>query len=339
MRKIKIDERVKQLADRYREEIINNLSFSKLEEFEKDIDYGKKWLSDKKYEENAKLYVKLITNRIKLLQYAPPDKFIHIIGGFEGLIKGDELGKLKLCYQWGKKVITKSFHEWIVEQMHYSEVRGRIFPKYIRELGIKTCVYCNSQFAITTKDGLATYELDHCWPKSKYPYLCTNFFNMQPCCGTCNKNKGDNSFNGDYSFLSIWQMPGGKGRLFGYRISDSSLAKYCINSQLEDLEIEYYKEETRESYEKTLADFEDKMKIIRTYAEHKDVVEEMIWKSKIYNSSYISSLKDAFSKEFGGGEGDWLRFFYGTYMKYDESHKRPLSELIQDIVEQLRTAE
>lgn len=110
-----------------------------------------------------------------------------------------------------------SFADLIIKAMDYKGVRENVFPDYVRNdaLGIKTCVYCNAQFAVTaeTEPSLtpamikkrgkrrgrkpqprpailrANYELDHNLPKSVYPYLCTNFYNLIPCCSSCNKHK------------------------------------------------------------------------------------------------------------------------------------------------------
>lgn len=44
-----------------------------------------------------------------------------------------------------------------------------------KKLGIKTCVYCNASYAIATDDNKATYQVDHCFPKSKYPFYVLHF--------------------------------------------------------------------------------------------------------------------------------------------------------------------
>lgn len=46
-----------------------------------------------------------------------------------------------------------SFADLIIKAMDYKGVRENVFPDYIRNntLGIKTCVYCNAQFAITAE--------------------------------------------------------------------------------------------------------------------------------------------------------------------------------------------
>jgi 5-methylcytosine-specific restriction endonuclease McrA len=76
--------------------------------------------------------------------------------------------------------------------MRYDAARFEYYP-FALEMDIKSCVYCNAHLAATTKNNngtyKGTYELDHFYPKSKYPYLCTSFFNLQPCCAHCNESK------------------------------------------------------------------------------------------------------------------------------------------------------
>ncbi|WP_281544758.1 hypothetical protein [Grimontia sp. SpTr1] len=63
----------------------------------------------------------------------------------------------------------------------------------------KQCFYCNdSELEIISKeiptdenkhcnsDGKLLFDLDHFYLKSKYPFLALSFFNLIPCCGTCN---------------------------------------------------------------------------------------------------------------------------------------------------------
>ena len=74
-------------------------------------------------------------------------------------------------------------------------------------------------------------------------------------------------------------------------------------------------------------------KINATYYVLKDIAEEIIWKSKIYNSSYLKSIQDAFNRKFLGG--NFYRFLLGNYDKPEETHNRPLSKMSQDLARQL----
>ena len=67
------------------------------------------------------------------------------------------------------------------------------------------------------------------------------------------------------------------------------------------------------------------------YQNHKDIVIELILKEINYPKSYIQELiKNGF-----GTEEEIYRFIFSNYLSIDDLHKRPLSKLTRDIVEEL----
>jgi len=67
---------------------------------------------------------------------------------------------------------------------------------FVLKLGLKTCPYCNRNYTFVVKKGKLRPEIDHFYPKTIYPYLAVNFFNLIPSCQTCNKTKSNNmNFN------------------------------------------------------------------------------------------------------------------------------------------------
>ncbi len=77
--------------------------------------------------------------------------------------------------------------------MRYDAVQSTEIRPYMKKLGIKACVYCNAAYAVATDDNKATFQVDHYYPKSKYPFLCTSFFNLFPSCMHCNQIKSKNT--------------------------------------------------------------------------------------------------------------------------------------------------
>lgn len=45
----------------------------------------------------------------------------------------------------------------------------------MKKLGIKACVYCNASYTVATDDDRATFQIDHSYPKSKYPFCVRHF--------------------------------------------------------------------------------------------------------------------------------------------------------------------
>lgn len=67
---------------------------------------------------------------------------------------------------------------------------------FIQKSGVTVCPYCNRQYITSFHKNnccLTTADIDHYYPKTQYPLLSMNFFNMVPSCTICNsKMKGRN---------------------------------------------------------------------------------------------------------------------------------------------------
>lgn len=222
----------------------------------------------------------------------------------------------------------KQLYDLILDAMRYDAVRDKEYLSYVKKIGIKSCIYCNAQFSITTEatNGSLSgkYELDHFFPKSKYPFLSTSFFNLVLCCSHCNKSKSDrtalfNLYVNDYNLIEPFSFSLDKRSMLRYLLTQNE-AELVITFNCIDLDL-------KENHE-------DLFHITELFSQHKDIVEEIIWKSRIYNKSYKDSLSDSFTKLFPN-TSNFNRFILGNYDNPKEIHKRPLAKLAQDIGRQL----
>lgn len=79
-----------------------------------------------------------------------------------------------------------------VRRAHPPEVTGRdhrVFRQYVREDFRATCGYCLLEEKWAA--GLDNFELDHFRPKSLFPQLAMNFYNLYWSCHVCNRVKHD----------------------------------------------------------------------------------------------------------------------------------------------------
>lgn len=285
--------------------------------------------------EQVKKLIKYIIDNYQFLLSCHPQQYQNTINHVKRIINTD-LSKIKLYFGKNQKVLL--LHEEIVRCMRYGYVQRIIFPKYVRQIGIKTCVYCNAQYAITTKKHDSLYQLDHCFPKSKYPYFSANFFNLQPCCASCNIHKSDIEFIYGGFNLSVWVEEGENNHdnLYDFKLSDVSIVKYLCSLNSEELRILITnKPDAPPSLKSLVSDIKKNLLLDSQYQEHKDVAEEILWKYKIYSKGYIESLCSAFSSIFPTLRTEFFRLFMGTYMDPDDVYKRPLAKMIQDISKQL----
>jgi len=225
-----------------------------------------------------------------------------------------------------------NFSEHIVKIMHYKTVRSEDMIPCVKKLGIKACVYCNAQYTNTIDIGddgsvKGRYELDHFWPKDEYPFLCISFYNLQPCCGSCNKWKDDNKarfnlYTDDYRS----QEP------FEFELTPKSMVKYMLRQDSEVLDVKL------KCNEPGLLD--NHLQLFHTddlYKTFNDELEELVWKYKSFNQAFYEQLIERFTKLFPrhATRNDIIRFLYGFYAKAKDVHKKPLTKVKQDVAKQL----
>lgn len=245
----------------------------------------------------------------------------------------DILGEDEMSIGIDYKNCTKPFHEWVVYCMRYDETRAKKLLQYIHLMDIKTCVYCNAQYATTfvgDDESFATYDLDHVWAKSRYPFLCTSFFNLVPSCPYCNKLKSAN-----HSDFNLYTEDEKEINPFEFRLNRASKLKYYLTNQDDDLEICMVASDAGD--QTYAANHNSLFHIDHVYSSHKDVVAEIIWKSRIYNEAYRLQLRESFAKIFSGTniKLDFERMYKGYYTRPSDIYKRPLTKMLQDIGKEL----
>ena len=299
---------------------------------------------------NPANYVQAIYDGYVGLNCLLPSEYDDVIGNkLERIISHTILSNIRV------NIDSKNEHpffELIVDAMRYDKVQKDIMPGYIRKIGIKTCVYCNAQFATTaylqsiksTPKGMSVvegspvvcYELDHNKPKSHFPYLCTNFYNLQPSCSSCNRRKNDRSLQ-----FSLYYESGDKNiRPLHFALRREDLISFRTSNRYQN--IKAYLCNNGEAVPPSMADttsiageFNTKLRIQDIYNEYSDMIEEILWKHKIYSNGLTAALTKQLPS-LGLSGFDIKRFILGGYFAKEKDFlKRPFSVLKEDIWEQL----
>lgn len=294
-------------------------------------------VSDVLSNDHVHRYIDLAVREYEDLLILHPTELIRKIADFEAIISRNQINR-KI---FGREdAVLNSLSSRIVEAMGYQTIRDEVYPKYVRKMGIKTCVYCNANYAITDKGGNGYYDLDHWKPKSLYPYLCTSFYNLQVSCPSCNRRK---SGSDQYEFFQLWNdQTDHCEEVFRFGLNHGSVARYWITHQSQDEYVRFMSADSR--YKKMKDDMEERLHIEDRYKEHNDVTEEIFWKAKVYNPSFLASLHSGLDTEKSAGKGvslpicrgDIYRFILGTYVMPEQIHLRPLSKMIQDVAKELK---
>lgn len=206
------------------------------------------------------------------------------------------------------------FRKYMIGQ--YEKVRKEILQAILDSLNLNVCPYCNRQYIFGTDNNRkVSAQFDHFYSKSKYPYLALSFYNLIPCCPTCNRAKGEDHIE-----------------INPYIEGFENNAKFTIDSPLNcilkntDWEIRFESDERCKTNIQAFA-------LDELYKKHKDYAYEIALKSIANQKGYFNELKNSFSKL---GITDELieRILWGNYLDNDQLSNRPLSKMALDIINQ-----
>ncbi len=292
--------------------------------FDKPLVNLKNLKVDTRFSPSQKKYIERIIKNYTRINSLKPSEMIAEKKEFDNLVSEADLSV---------KIGGSCFYEHIVEAMRYKELRKKNFLPIIADLGIKSCVYCNAQLTIITEidtsgNKIARLELDHFLPKSKYPFLCTSFFNLYPVCGNCNRLKSTK----DLQFNLYAENKNETLNPFVFSVTNKSLAKFMISRIEEDIDIRFKSTDVGSAL---ATDHDNRLHITGIYNTQKDIVAELIRNKEIYTKSYKQDLVNKYPQLFTS-QNEINRMLIGNYYLVDDIHKRPLAKFMQDIAKQLK---
>lgn len=256
--------------------------------------------------------------------------FLLKAGNLKHLItaKPDELLKIisYLNKNYSKFLDSKSESNRILYNIFVSSCydKNKKFSKhdFISIINLDTCPYCNRNYIyyLAQKDEIKP-QIDHFFPKSKYPFFGMSFYNLIPSCQTCNglEVKGEK----DPVKLKITNPYQIKDSdfTFSYEVLTSRIISSLLDKNSVMLELT-----------SSLTGNLEVFKLRELYELHSDHVVELVFKSKIkYSDTYRKYLKKYSEKGLSFSDNEIDRMILGNYTDVDEIHKRPFSKLYQDI--------
>lgn len=327
MKRIVVTDKVKSWAKEYSDKVVTDLK----------PDNALKLLKSKLRGDEADYVKTIIDNLSKIMVMLPWDYADFHKNHFAKYDKETgsnpvDLGRLCVITNSRGKKKRQQLFQHIVEALQYTAVHQEVFPEYVKKLGIRSCVYCNAQYAVSAKKGKTdkssfyhtNYTLDHWKPKSKYPYLAVAFYNLYPCCSPCNQAKSWHERD--------WMMycqDASDENPFQFSLNDVSLTNYLTTWDAEKLKIEFEPKEKGKYPE-----YDKNFHISKLYSNFRSEVEDVIWRSRIYSPKMIEAMLDSGVYKLKPDEVN--RFIIGNYDREEDVLKRPLSKLIQDVARQLK---
>ncbi len=251
-----------------------------------------------------------------------------IVADFENIIVAKPMELFRLAKKLGP-VTNADFSKFITQNLKYEQFRSsKLALDFIGNLGIKSCPYCNAQYVLSLdKEGKALCQFDHVISKDLYPYLSLSYFNLVPCCASCNHMKSNTDVLNEASFVHPFNDSFADKILF--KASSSAINKFYTNGRTVrgDVNIIIDKLDNVDYHL-------DTFKLLEVYNEHHDFIDEIYLKSIMYNSSRRKELTKLYVHSGQMTQEELDRLIYSTYMSKEDINKRPLAKFHQDLIDQ-----
>lgn len=216
-------------------------------------------------------------------------------------------------------VFPKSYYSYLSgdDKFFTNENKPYRSKDLVNNLGIKVCPYCNRNF-IRPAGERRIDELDHFYPKSKYPFLALSFYNLIPSCKTCNQ-----TFKKE-KIISVNPYAAGCKAKFKLKINNT---KFYHSEEGFDIDFQGVEKELDKNFEV--------FHLAELYDQHKDIALEMIQKQLTYPDSYIDELFRKYEGTLFRNREDVLLHLSGNFVSEDDTGRRPLAKFNRDLAEHL----
>jgi len=191
----------------------------------------------------------------------------------------------------------------------------------IMSSNLKVCPYCNRQFItpFLSKKGKVRADLDHFYPKSKYPYFSMSLYNLVPSCKQCNQSmKGDKI----PSMSAVNPFEDNLHSHFRFLANPNTIQ----NEIFIDLAL-------NDPQDKRILEHLDMFQLNALYSYHTNHVEDIVRKKLMYPDSRLIDLNDSFP--IFTNIDELKSFIIGYEIDEKKINDEPLSKLRRDIAEQV----
>lgn len=211
-----------------------------------------------------------------------------------------------------------------------------------RAINARVCPYCNRVFVEAVDGTTKTVkgQLDHFYPKEKYPFLALSKYNLVPSCTYCNGPTGKHNADPRIEHLvNPHFMKDSRGLVFRANVPRRGFLNLKTLEKAIDIELDT----------SGIPNMDNNIRIFnldKLYDTHKDYAAEVYYKymkmkSKAYRDFATRmtrpSRNPARNVVLQIPFNDWLRLILGVYIKTEEQANRPLSKFVADLYDDFRS--
>ena len=279
--------------------------------------------------------------RTKKLDALVKKHFVSLVSDFESLLKAspEKLYEIKTYFDTltlaEREIIKEDFnlktlYNYFIQGIYDNKKLSiKYSSSYLADnLNIFTCPYCNENFTYSFryKAGVnpvrRTFDWDHIYSKTDYPFLAISFFNLIPCCKVCNFIKLDQNIDFFNPHLNI-----NVNNSYFFLLNSTGAGFITDTSKLE-LNLVLTKSKYKEEFKNSIST----IGLLDRYRTHKEIIKDILNKQRMYPLSYISAISNKIPLTDKPILSQLRATLYGNNFNHQYYYKRPFSKLTFDIL-------
>lgn len=259
-------------------------------------------------------FFKNIDDPLKYFILMPYTKLLEV----KNFVDVSSESKMKLaCYKNNKnhKVFTPHFQKIYNAYSKVADSKKQNTTMRVRiakELKITICPYCNRDYINCRDISFSGAQLDHFFPRDKYPFFSVCLYNLVPGCANCNRIKSAKN----EPIISPFDVKSKKSVRFSYEFVQLDGVKIVIKAL--------------EEFQHNISLF----KLQNAYEIHSADVQELLDKQKIYNETQNKEILEVL-KRAGISPEALKQSIFGTKYSEEDLRNKSLGKLNNDIRDSL----
>lgn len=225
------------------------------------------------------------------------------------------------------------FGKDLTKALDYEKLQKKVLKKFFHRFQTNTCYYCNSQYTLTfKKEKLESvkFQIDHIFPKKKYPYFSISLYNLVPSCANCNLNKGDKDF-----WIEDYCHPYLESICDRFKFTLSKESDKIFYTKLEDVNFDDFAISMTNFSDLKVSNHNELFDIEGIHSNFSEIAKEIIALGFKYPESKRYELLNSYTDKNGlslfKNKESIDRIFLRVYPDASNTNMRPLSKYIQDI--------
>lgn len=205
----------------------------------------------------------------------------------------------------------------------------KVVREILREMEIPVCTYCNRLYITVLKQGKVRAQMDHFFPKTRYPYLALCLYNLIPSCGVCNQAKSELDTK-SFPLLYPYEEEFGEKATFALDLKGKKDFVQKMQGASREIQVRINNLEPFSDFGQKVSRQDTKLHLTDLYNEHGAYIADILRNYYINTEARVAELLQRFPDLFSSRD-EVRSLIFMSCLEKSRWGERPLAKLTHDI--------